>query len=135
MSCAAATASWLLIVSFWKSMCPSPTCPWCEAHYTSAATRRGAQRPVPSRPPPHVRGLRRLVDDEVAPVEAVHFIERLAHLLLHPLEAALHSQQLVFHVQDALDAGQVQAELAGEPLNQAQPVDVRVGVEPRVAGG
>ena len=35
----------------------------------------------------------------------------------------------------ALDAGEVQAELGGEPLDQLQPLDVGVGVQARVAGG
>src|SRR5206468_12473388 len=105
-SCARATASWLLIVSLLKSMSD------------------------PSR-----RQLRRPVEHEVAPVLPVHFLERLPHLVLHSLEPAPHAQQLVFHVQHALDAGEVQPELGRQPLDQPQPFDVAIGVEPRVAGG
>ena len=43
--------------------------------------------------------------------------------------------QLVLEAEHALDAGEVQAEIACELLDQLQPLDVVVGVEPRVAGG
>src|SRR4051812_21164201 len=106
ISCARATASWLLIVSLLKSM----------SH-------------------PFHRGLRWPVAEEVAPVLPVHLVERAPHLVLHSLEPAPHAQQLVLHVQHALDAGEVEAELRRQPLDQPQPLDVAVGVEPRVAGG
>ena len=43
--------------------------------------------------------------------------------------------ELVLEVEDALDAGEVEPDLARQPLDQLQPRDVLVGVEPRVAGG
>src|SRR4051812_25933461 len=109
-SCAAATASWLLIVSLLKSI--------------------GS---VPFLVGSHGGRLRRPVENEVAPVMTVHRVERAPHLLLHALHAPAQPLELVLHAQHALDARQVQPPLARQPLDQPQPLDVRVGVETRVA--
>src|SRR5262249_2422208 len=65
----------------------------------------------------------------------VYVLQCRAHLLFHPLEAASHPQQLVLEVQDLLDAGEVEPDLGRQPLDQPQPLDVELRVEPRVAGG
>jgi hypothetical protein len=65
----------------------------------------------------------------------VHLGQRLAHLGLQALDAATHAQQLVLEHEHALDAGEVEPELGRQPLDEPQPLDVRVGVEPRVPGG
>ena len=66
--------------------------------------------------------LRRAVEDEVAAVLAVHLVDRLAHLALHPVEPAAHARELVLEVEHALDAGEVEADLGRQPLDQLQPL-------------
>src|SRR3954452_16335915 len=105
-SCAAPTASWLFNVSVLKSM----------SVLGDDVDRR----------PPH---------DEVAPVLAVHLADRLAHLALHAIQTLAHAHQLVLQAQHLLHAGEVQSELRREPLNQAEPVEVGFGVQPRVTAG
>src|SRR5262249_1198870 len=77
---------------------------------------------------------RRAVEHEVAAVVPVHFVERGAHLLFHSFHAGAHALQLVLHEEDALDAREIQPELGRQPLDQPQPLDIRVRVETRVAG-
>src|SRR5207248_2059404 len=83
---------------------------------------------------PRHRWFRWLVEDEVAPVVAVDLRERAAHLLLHALESPVHALKLVLHAQDARDADEVETDLRRQLLDQAQPLDVAVRVETRVAG-
>src|ERR1700751_499072 len=54
-------------------------------------------------------------------------------LLLKTLDLTVRLAQLVLEAQDEFDAGEVETELGGEPLDDAQPLDVRVRVEPRPA--
>src|SRR5262245_38355261 len=78
--------------------------------------------------------LRGAVDHEVAAVLAVHRLDRVAHLLFHPVEAPAHARELVLEIQDPLDAGEVEADLGRQPLDQLQARDVLVRVETRVPG-
>src|SRR3954451_13856446 len=71
---------------------------------------------------------------EVATVVLVHGRDRVAHLALHPVEARVHAAKLVLEPEDVLDAGEVEPELARQPLDQTQPLEVRLRVQPRVAG-
>src|SRR3954467_274417 len=105
-SCAAPTASWLFSVSLLKSMSV-------------------LGNDVDGRPPHH----------EVAPVLAMHLADRLAHLALHAIQALAHTHELVLQAQHLLHTGEVQSELGREPLDQAKPVEVGFGVQPRVAAG
>src|SRR2546423_313856 len=97
------------------------------------ATVPGTWRKTSRLPPDG--GLRWAIEDEVAAVLAVDLLQRLAHVLLHPLEAALHVPQLVLEVQNLLDAREVEPDLGRQALDQAQPLDVELRVETRVAGG
>ena len=47
--------------------------------------------------------------------------------LLHPRE---HPPELILEPQHALDAGEVEPELRRQLLDQAQPLDVVLGVQP-----
>src|SRR3712207_7124992 len=58
--------------------------------------------------------------------------ELLAVLPLEPLEPRVHPVQLVLEAEHVLDAGEVQPELVRQALDQPQPLDVTLGVEPRV---
>src|ERR671934_2973846 len=62
----------------------------------------------------------RLPGNQVAAVLAVHLVDRAAHLPFHPVEALAHSHELVLQTHDMLDAGEVETELVGQPLDQAQ---------------
>ena len=60
--------------------------------------------------------------------------DRLAHLALEPLGARVLLAQLVLEPQHVLDAGEVEAELGRQALDQAQPLQIGLRVEPRVPG-
>src|SRR5207245_11460778 len=62
--------------------------------------------------------------DEISPVLPMHGVDRLAHLLLHPVETASHLQELVLQAQHVLHAGEVQPELGRELLDQPQLLEV-----------
>jgi hypothetical protein len=49
----------------------------------------------------------------------MHVVERAPHLALHALQTAAHLLQVVLESEHALDAGQVQAEVGRESLDQA----------------
>ncbi len=53
---------------------------------------------------------------------------------LQALDLRMRLAELVLEPQHELDAGEVEPELGGEPLNDPQPLDVGFGVEPRAAG-
>src|SRR2546421_2321935 len=78
---------------------------------------------------------RRLPRDEVTTVLTVHVADRRAHLALHAVEPAPHALDLVLKLEHLLDAGEVQAELVRQLLDQAQALQVGVGVQPRVSAG
>src|SRR5690242_6693428 len=106
-SCAAATASCDFSVSVLKSICLSV--------FSDEVNRW-------------------LPGDKVAAVLPVHVVDRGAHLALHAVEPPAHAHDFVLQAQHVLDAREVQAELVRQPLDQPQPVEVRFGVQPRVAG-
>ena len=70
---------------------------------------------------------------EVAAVLLVHPLHVMAVLPLQALDLRVRLAQLVLEPQHELDAGEVEAELRGQPLDDLQPHDVRLGVEPRAA--
>src|SRR5581483_8468383 len=74
------------------------------------------------------------VEDEVAAVLLVHLVDRLPHLPLEAVETCTHLRQLVLERDHPRDAREVEAELRRQPLDQPQPVEVVLGVEPRPAG-
>ena len=96
-----------LIVSFWKSMCLSRVV-W-SVELASRARGRGGTACARAAPP-----------------RAVCRSSRV-----HARRGARH---LVLEAKHRLDAGEVQAELGREPLDQAQPLEVGLGVEAGVAG-
>ena len=57
-----------------------------------------------------------------------------SELPLQPLDLRVRLAKLVLEPQHELDAGEVEPELGREPLDDAQPLDVRLGVEPRPPG-
>src|SRR6476659_975660 len=157
-SCAAATASWLLSVSLLKSMSPVD----CSSHFRDGVRHQdvgfgntpqcGAKRhrsvtsfrawrlqrlmsdtetwPLASR--------RNQVDgrcprDEVAAVLAMHLADRVAHLALHAVERPPHALHLVLQLHHLLHSREVQAEVVRQLLDQPQPLDVRLGIQPRVS--
>ena len=103
-SCAAATASWDLIVSLLKSI----------------SVLSG--KPLLA------------VEDEVAAVVAVYVVHVLLQLPLQLFDLRVRAAQLVLEPQDELDAGEVEAELRRQPLDDPQPLDVGLRVEARAAG-
>src|SRR5262249_24683893 len=58
-----------------------------------------------------------------------------APLALEQLEPVMGPAQLVFEPQHDLHAGEVEPELGGQPLDQAQPLEVCLGVETGVSAG
>src|SRR5581483_754627 len=64
----------------------------------------------------------------------MHLVDRRAHLALHALDPPVHAIELVLQVHHAFDPCEVEAGFGRELLDQAQPVDVGVGVQARVAG-
>src|SRR5436190_5714574 len=75
---------------------------------------------------------RRLPRHEVATVLPVHLVDRLPHLALHPVEPPVHAHELVLQPQHVLHACEVEPELVRQPLDQAEPVEVRLRVQARV---
>jgi hypothetical protein len=65
----------------------------------------------------------------------VHLRDRVAHLALQPIQAHAHPLQLVLEREHALDAGEVEAELGRQPLDQPQPLEVRPDGLRQVPGG
>ena len=53
---------------------------------------------------------------------------------LQPLDLRVRLAQLVLEPQHELDAGEVQPELRRQALDDPQPLDVGLAVEPRAAG-
>jgi len=53
---------------------------------------------------------------------------------LEEVDLPLRAAQLVLEPQHELDAGQVEADLGREPLDDAKALDVVLGVEARAAG-
>src|SRR6185437_7168643 len=49
------------------------------------------------------------------------------------LDLLLHRLHLLPHVQNDLDAGEIHAEIPGEMENDFEPVEVFIGIKPRVA--
>src|SRR6187402_746094 len=78
--------------------------------------------------------LRLLVHDDLPPVLLVRQLDLVAELALELLHPRAHPPELVLEPEDMRDAGEVQAQLGGQTLHQAQPLDVELGVEPRAAG-
>ena len=78
------------------------------------------------------RRLRRPVDDELAPVGAVYFVDRVVHIPLQPVESRAHLAHLVLEHEHPLDPGQVQSQLGRQALDLAQPLEIGLGIEPRV---
>src|SRR5215218_2261464 len=72
---------------------------------------------------------------EVTPVVLVHGGDRVAHLALHAVEARVHAAKLVLEAEHVLDASEIEPELAREPLDQAQALEIRLRIQARVAGG
>src|SRR6266480_7865660 len=70
-----------------------------------------------------------LVEHEVAPVLLVNVLDLFAHLAVEPLQPLVRSAQLVLEPQHDLDAGQVEPELRGQPLDQPEAFEVGLGVE------
>src|SRR3979411_1240536 len=64
----------------------------------------------------------------------MHLVDRLAHLALHAVERSPHARDLVLQLEDVLDPHQVEADVVRQLLDQAQTLDIRLGVQPGVAG-
>ena len=62
----------------------------------------------------------------------VHPALELGGALAHPRHLRARPLELALEPEHGLDPGQVQALVGGHPLDPAQPLDVLVGVEPRV---
>ena len=73
------------------------------------------------------------VEHEVAAIFLVHFLNVVAQLLLQPLDLRVRLAQLVLEPQHELDAGEVEADLGRQALDDAQPLDVGLAVEARAA--
>src|SRR3977135_4504215 len=104
-SCAAATASWALMVSLLKSM-----------------------RRLPSFRVPLLA-----VEHQVAATFLVNSLHVVAQLLLQLRDLSLGAAQLVFEPQHELHAREVEAELRRQPLDDPQTLDVGLGIETRAA--
>src|SRR5436190_22399811 len=76
-----------------------------------------------------------VLENEIAAVLLVHLLDRLAHLALEALHPRPHPLQLLLEAEHGLDAGQVEAELRRQPLDQAQALEVGLRVEAGVPGG
>src|SRR4051812_22832174 len=63
----------------------------------------------------------------------MHLLHLPSQLLLQAHDLSVGLAQLVLEPQHELDAGEVEAELGGEPLDDPQAHDVGIGVEPRPA--
>src|SRR5215210_782691 len=75
-----------------------------------------------------------LVENDLTPVRAVDVPDLIAQLALEPLGAQALLAELVLEAEHVLDAGKVEPELGGQPLDHAQPLQVGLGVEARAAG-
>ena len=84
-------------------------------------------------PPPH-GVLRRGVDDQLTLVRAVDGGDLRAKLALEALHPRIRPAQLVLQPEHLLDACEVEPELGRQPLDEPEPLDVPVGVEPGPAG-
>src|SRR6476661_9463404 len=87
---------------------------------------------VPSLALERLRGW--LPDDEVAPVGRAHMRDVLLVLLVRALELALEARDLLAERRDdvlegehVLDAREAQAELARQPLDPSEPLEVGIG--------
>ena len=78
---------------------------------------------------------RRPIDDELAPVRAVNLGDLGAELALHSFHPRARSIELVLQAQHLLDPGEVEPELGRQPLDEPQPLEVLLGVEPSAARG
>src|SRR5262245_14160070 len=83
---------------------------------------------------PRCRMLGRLVQHHFAPVGPVHLGDLRAQLALEPLHASSHAAELILQPQDVLDAGEIQTELRRQSVNEAQALQIALGVEPRTTG-
>src|SRR5436309_4095297 len=83
-------------------------------------------------PPRHEVG-GRLPRDEVTAILAMDLADRRAHLAFHAVQPATHALDLVLQLQHLLHAGQVQAELVRQLLDEAEPVQIGLGIQSRVA--
>ncbi len=81
------------------------------------------------------RELRVLPEDELALVLPLQLAHPFSQLPLETVEPRLHPSQLVLQPEDMLDAREVEPELGRQSLDQPQPLEILLGVEPRVAGG
>src|SRR5581483_2526951 len=102
---------------------------------------------VPARPQPSAAGRSLIppcpgrkaapavaVEHEVAAVLLVHLLDRVPHLALETVESRAHLRKLVLERDHARDAGEVQAELRRQALDQPKPVEVVFRVQARAAG-
>src|SRR5215211_3964009 len=72
------------------------------------------------------------VENEVAAVVLVNGSQLVACVALEAVDAGAQTRNLVLEAQDDLYPGEVQAEPGGEPLDDAEPVEVGLRVEARV---
>src|SRR5438105_8787288 len=82
--------------------------------------------------PPRCRQPARVVDHELAPVLLVHLLDLLAELALEPGDPAVQPLHLVTQAKHRLDAREIEPELGRETLDELQPLEVALRVEPRV---
>src|ERR671925_633812 len=75
---------------------------------------------------PRCRVRARPVEDDFPLVRLVHACDLRPELPLEAVHTRLHPPELVLEAKHVLDAGQVEAELRCQPLDQAQPLDVRI---------
>src|SRR5919109_3024853 len=69
------------------------------------------------------------VDDDLALVLPVYAADLLAKIALQALHAGTQAGELVLEAEHGLDAGEVEAELTREPVDEPQPLEIGVGVE------
>lgn len=72
-----------------------------------------------------------MVQNDVAailPVGRADLVAKVALQLLHPDS---QPTKLVLEAEHVLDAGEIQPKLGGESLDQPEPLDVSLGVQPR----
>ena len=65
----------------------------------------------------------------------MHVLHLVAQLALQAVDACVCLLELVLEAEHELDAGEVEAEVGRQLLDQLEPLDVGVRVEARVAGG
>src|SRR5215207_2887449 len=71
------------------------------------------------------------VEHDLAAVLLVDVADLLAHLALHAVEPRAKPLQLVLEAHDRLDACEIEPELARQPLDEAQALEVGLRVEAR----